>query len=100
MTNAILSGSLSRRNLLRAGAAGLLASGMSSRLASAAESRANKAQIEKALAALDKDKLVKLTLDLVNIPSPLGREEQSARFFARQMDQAGLQARFQPFAPG
>ena len=55
--------------------------------------------VDEALRALDKDKLVKLAIDLCDIPSPFGQEEKAARFLHDHMRANGLIARLQPFAP-
>ncbi|MBI4165250.1 MAG: M20/M25/M40 family metallo-hydrolase [Acidobacteria bacterium] len=99
----------SRREILSIGTAGMLAAGFAPKVARAADVQTKKRSpsagtlaqdIETALAALDKDKLVKLAMDLVNIPSPLGREEETARFLHGLFQEVGLYSSLQPFAPG
>jgi len=57
------------------------------------------ARIDAAIAALDKDGLVKLAMALTDVASPTGHEEAAARMFQERMRQLGLVARLQPIAP-
>jgi len=53
-----------------------------------------------AIAALDRDGLVRLAMDLTDVASPTGYEEAAARLYRERMRQAGLVTRLQPIAPG
>lgn len=50
--------------------------------------------------AIDRSALVKLAMDLVNIPSATGEEEACARYLAAQFKQMGLRVRLQEVEPG
>jgi acetylornithine deacetylase/succinyl-diaminopimelate desuccinylase-like protein len=56
--------------------------------------------IDKALGLIDESAVVKLTEELVNIPSRTGEEKAAAVFLADHMAQAGLEVVVQEFAPG
>lgn len=58
------------------------------------------ARIDAALNALNKDALVKLAMDLCDIPSPTGYEEDVARMFQQRMSQERLVTNLQPIATG
>ena len=52
--------------------------------------------VEKAVAEIDRDRLVKLTMDLVDIPSPTGFEGDMARAVHEVFGEAGFDADLQP----
>ncbi len=52
--------------------------------------------IAKAIDHVDRDRLVKLVMDLVDIPSPTGEEEGVARAVHGELQQAGFDATLQP----
>jgi acetylornithine deacetylase/succinyl-diaminopimelate desuccinylase-like protein len=56
--------------------------------------------VEKALGALDEDSLVKFSMDLTEIPSPTGQEEEMAQFLHEHISQAGLKSILQPIKSG
>jgi len=85
----------------------MLAAGLAPKLAWSANISAKKPRagtrslpphVGSAFAALDQDKLVRLAMDLCNIPSPLGDSDKLARFFSDRMQEEGLISRLQPFA--
>lgn len=57
-------------------------------------------QVDAAFAALDEDALVELGMELTDIPSPTGHEEEVARFYHERLLADGLHSRLQPVAPG
>lgn len=52
--------------------------------------------IDKAIAEIDRDRLVKLTMDLVDIPSPTGFEGDCARALHEVLGESGFDADLQP----
>jgi len=52
--------------------------------------------ITKAIEHIDRDRLVKLVMDLVDIPSPTGEEESVARAVHSELQEAGFDATLQP----
>ncbi len=56
----------------------------------------NNELVAKAIANIDRDRLVKLVMDLVDIPSPTGEEEDVARAVHSELQQAGFDATLQP----
>ncbi len=54
---------------------------------------------QKIMAAVNKEALVKLAMDLVNIPSPTGHENRIAEFVAEQYTALGLRTRLQEIEP-
>jgi acetylornithine deacetylase len=52
--------------------------------------------VDKAVAEIDRDRLVKLTMDLVDIPSPTGFEGDMARAVHEVLGEAGFDADLQP----
>lgn len=57
---------------------------------------ANSDLVAKAIEQIDRDRLVKLVMDLVDIPSPTGEEEDVARAVHSELQQAGFDATLQP----
>jgi acetylornithine deacetylase len=57
---------------------------------------ANSELVAKAIDQIDRDRLVKLVMDLVDIPSPTGEEEGVARAVYGELQQAGFDATLQP----
>ena len=57
---------------------------------------ADKALVERAVAEIDRDRLVKLVMDLVDIPSPTGFEGDMARAVHEVLGEAGFDATLQP----
>src|SRR5205085_1957060 len=55
-----------------------------------------RAWVDRAWAEIDADRLARLCLDLVAIPSPTGEERAVAEFLAAYLGGAGLDARYQP----
>lgn len=51
--------------------------------------------LAEALRLIDKERLARLTIDLVNIPSPTGREKEVAEFYADKMRELGLKVTLQ-----
>ncbi len=56
----------------------------------------NKGLVAKAIDHIDRDRLVKLVMDLVDIPSPTGEEENMARAVHSELAEAGFDATLQP----
>jgi acetylornithine deacetylase len=56
----------------------------------------NKALLAKAIANIDRDRLIKLTIDLTNIPSPTGLEGDVARALHEIFQGTGLRSTLQP----
>ncbi len=62
--------------------------------------------LEAVLRRIDRDELVRLTQDLVRIPSvyhpedPEGNEARAARFVAEHLERAGFEVRTEEVAPG
>ena len=56
----------------------------------------NKQLIDRAIAGIDRDRLVKLVMDLVDIPSPTGYEGDCARAVHSLLQEAGFDATLQP----
>ncbi len=56
----------------------------------------DKALVDKAIAEIDRDRLVKLVMDLVDIPSPTGFEGDMARAVHEVLGEAGFDATLQP----
>ena len=52
--------------------------------------------VTKAIEQIDRDRLVKLVMDLVDIPSPTGEEEGVARAVHSELQEAGFDATLQP----
>src|SRR5688572_20172561 len=88
-----------RRDILALGVAGIGPTGFDSAFALGANAQSKASEIDAAMAALDSAQLVELAMDLSNIPSPLGREEDVARCLHGSIKEAGLIAHLQPFAP-
>lgn len=59
-------------------------------------STVDKNLVERAVAEIDRDRLVKLTMDLVDIPSPTGFEGDMARAVHEVLGDAGFDADLQP----
>jgi acetylornithine deacetylase len=57
---------------------------------------ANSELVAKAIDQIDRDRLVKLVMDLVDIPSPTGEEEGVARAVYGELQEAGFDATLQP----
>jgi len=57
---------------------------------------ANSELVAKAIDQIDRDRLVKLVMDLVDIPSPTGEEEGVARAVYAELQEAGFDATLQP----
>ncbi len=55
---------------------------------------------ERIWAAIDKERLKRLTMDLVNIPSPTGQEGEIAQYLSEHFENIGLTARLQEFDTG
>jgi len=51
---------------------------------------------DKACAAVNKERLRQLNLDLVNIHSPTGAEKEASEFMQQYMAKMGMKARYQP----
>jgi acetylornithine deacetylase/succinyl-diaminopimelate desuccinylase-like protein len=51
--------------------------------------------LEKAYAEIDEDRLLRLIMDMVNIPSPTGKEGELAQFMVEYMEKSGLDASYQ-----
>jgi len=51
--------------------------------------------INEILKHVDREKLLRLTSDLVNIPSPTGEEKEIAEFYAAELDRIGLEVTLQ-----
>lgn len=56
----------------------------------------NSELVAKAIDQIDRDRLVKLVMDLVDIPSPTGEEEGVARAVYGELQEAGFDATLQP----
>jgi acetylornithine deacetylase len=56
----------------------------------------NNELVAKAIDQIDRDRLVKLVMDLVDIPSPTGEEESMARAVFSELEEAGFDATLQP----
>jgi len=56
--------------------------------------------VEKALDKIDRDKLIKLTIDLVNIASPTGEEADMAHAYREIMASVGMRATLQSIGDG
>ena len=56
----------------------------------------NSELVTKAIDQIDRDRLVKLVMDLVDIPSPTGEEEGMARAVYSELEAAGFDATLQP----
>ena len=56
----------------------------------------DKSLLERAVAAIDRERLVKLVMDLVDIPSPTGYEGNMARAVHEVLREAGFDATLQP----
>lgn len=56
----------------------------------------NKELVAKAIDHIDRERLVKLVMDLVDIPSPTGEEESMARALHEILSEAGFDATLQP----
>ncbi len=56
----------------------------------------NSELVAKAIDQIDRDRLVKLVMDLVDIPSPTGEEESMARAVYSELEEAGFDATLQP----
>ncbi len=56
--------------------------------------------VRKALDKIDRDRLVKLVVDLTNIPSPTGEEAEMARAYREVLASAGMRATLQPVGDG
>jgi acetylornithine deacetylase len=56
----------------------------------------NNELVAKAIDQIDRDRLVKLVMDLVDIPSPTGEEESMARAVYSELEEAGFDATLQP----
>ena len=52
--------------------------------------------VVRAIEHIDRDRLVKLVMDLVDIPSPTGEEEDVARAVHSELQEAGFNATLQP----
>ena len=52
----------------------------------------NSELVAKAIDQIDRDRLVKLVMDLVDIPSPTGEEENMARAVYSELEEAGFDA--------
>jgi acetylornithine deacetylase len=52
--------------------------------------------VTRAIEHIDRDRLVKLVMDLVDIPSPTGEEESMARAVYSELEEAGFDATLQP----
>jgi acetylornithine deacetylase/succinyl-diaminopimelate desuccinylase-like protein len=52
--------------------------------------------LERAVAAIDTERLARLVVEMTNIPSPTGEEAPLAQYLASYMEQAGLDAFYQP----
>jgi len=52
--------------------------------------------VARAIEHIDRDRLVKLVMDLVDIPSPTGEEENMARAVYSELEEAGFDATLQP----
>lgn len=94
--------SISRRELLRTGMAGattLATYPMWLGPARAGNDATAGSFVRRAQAALDRNALIKLAMDLCDIQSRLGHEENLARFYCDRMRDIGFSARLQPFAP-
>lgn len=57
---------------------------------------ANNDLVTRAIDHIDRDRLVKLVMDLVDIPSPTGEEESVARAVYGELQEAGFDATLQP----
>lgn len=57
---------------------------------------ANSDLVVRAIENIDRDRLVKLVMDLVDIPSPTGEEEDVARAVHSELQEAGFDATLQP----
>jgi acetylornithine deacetylase/succinyl-diaminopimelate desuccinylase-like protein len=98
----------SRRDILSLSAAGIWATSLAPQASVARERISTSADpdgtlarhIAAASAALDQQGLVELAVDLTNVPSPTGHEEEAARFLNDRMQAEGLTTRLQPVAPG
>lgn len=55
-----------------------------------------RAWMERACSEVTEERLARLNMDLVDIPSPMGKERQVAEFAASHMREAGLDAFYQP----
>ncbi len=55
---------------------------------------------KKVVDAVDEDFLVKTTMELVDIPSPTGYEENAARYMHAKYEEAGFEAHLQKVAEG
>ena len=55
---------------------------------------------QKVVDAVDEDFLVKTTMELVDIPSPTGYEEDAARYMHAKYEEAGFEAHLQKVAEG
>ncbi|MCH8234813.1 MAG: M20/M25/M40 family metallo-hydrolase [Chloroflexi bacterium] len=56
--------------------------------------------LQKALAALSRDDVIKLTRDVIDIPSPMGGEKELADYLAGRFRDLGLDVRTQEVEPG
>ncbi|MFQ5660242.1 MAG: M20 family metallopeptidase [Gammaproteobacteria bacterium] len=56
----------------------------------------NQNLVAKAIQQIDRERLVKLVMDLTDIPSPTGQEEEMARAFHEVLQEAGFDATLQP----
>ena len=56
----------------------------------------NSELVARAIDQIDRDRLVKLVMDLVDIPSPTGEEESMARAVYSELEEAGFDATLQP----
>ena len=56
----------------------------------------NSELVARAIDQIDRDRLVKLVMDLVDIPSPTGEEENMARAVYSELEEAGFDATLQP----
>ena len=55
--------------------------------------------LERAWAQIDPERIARLCLDLVRIPSPTGEERAIAEFLTTYLARAGFDARYQPIDP-
>src|SRR3712207_4117627 len=59
----------------------------------------HRAWLERAWAALDRERLAALITGMVNIPSPTGLEGECARYAVGEMRALGLEAEYQQMSP-
>jgi acetylornithine deacetylase len=90
---------LSRREVISAGVAFLLAAGISPGVLTATDSKSN-SRYAKVAGLVNREKLIHWALELAAIYSPTGHEGSIAEYLYLEFRKLGLQAKLQPISPG